>query len=64
MRLFPGEGIIDLKGILGALKKIGYEDGITPEVLGPAPDSWTPEEASKAALDSTRAVLKQAGITA
>ena len=64
MRLFPGEGIIDLKGIFKALKKIGYEDGITPEVLGRAPDTWTPEQAAKAALDSTRAVLKKAGITA
>jgi len=64
MRLFPGEGIIDLKGIFKALKKIGYEDGITPEVLGRAPDSWTPGQAAKAALDSTRAVLKKAGITA
>jgi len=64
MRLFPGEGIIDLEGIFKALKKIGYEGGITPEVLGRAPDSWTPEEAAKAALDSTRAVLKKAGITA
>lgn len=64
MRVFPGEGIIDLKGMFVALKKIGYEDGITPEVLGRAPDSWTPEQAAKAALDSTRAVLKKAGITA
>lgn len=64
MRVFPGEGIIDLKSIFKALKKIGYEDGITPEVLGRAPNDWTPEQAAKAALDSTRAVLKNAGITA
>jgi sugar phosphate isomerase/epimerase len=64
MRLFPGEGDIDLIGIFQALKKIGYEDGVMPETLGRVPESWTPEQAAKAALDSTRAVLNKAGIKA
>src|SRR6185312_15622308 len=31
-RLLPGEGVIDLVGFFRALKQIGYEDGISPEV--------------------------------
>ena len=33
-RLMPGEGIIDFNAFFGALRKIGYEDGVSPEVFG------------------------------
>ncbi|MGH9657459.1 MAG: sugar phosphate isomerase/epimerase family protein [Bryobacteraceae bacterium] len=61
-RLMPGEGVIDLGGFLGALKKIGYEDGISPEVFGRGLKEMKPEEGAKLGLESTRAVLRKAGI--
>ena len=39
-RLYPGEGVIDLKAFLTALKQIGYDGVIAQEVLRPTP----PEE--------------------
>ncbi len=33
--LLPGEGVVDLKGFYQALKKIGYADGLSPELLCP-----------------------------
>jgi len=62
-RLMPGEGIIDLMGFFGALKKIGYADGISPEPLGRVPAEMTPEEAARLALQTTTAVMKKAGLT-
>ncbi len=62
MRLMPGEGVIDLVGFLQALKKIGYEDGVSPEPLGRVPPDMTPEDAAKLGLDTTTAVMKKAGV--
>jgi sugar phosphate isomerase/epimerase len=62
-RLMPGEGIIDLMGFFGALKKIGYADGISPEPLGRVPAEMTPEDAARLALQTTTAVMKKAGLT-
>jgi sugar phosphate isomerase/epimerase len=62
-RLMPGEGIIDLMGFFGALKKIGYADGISPEPLGRVPAEMTPDEAARLALVTTTAVMKKAGLT-
>ena len=61
-RLMPGEGIIDLMGFFGALKKIGYADGISPEPLGRVPPEMSPEEASRLALQTTTAVMTKAGV--
>lgn len=61
-RLMPGEGIIDLMGFFGALKKIGYADGISPEPLGRVPTEMSPEEAARLALQTTIAVMKKAGV--
>jgi len=33
-RLYAGEGIADLKGVFQTLRKIGYEDGVSPEIFG------------------------------
>lgn len=60
-RLMPGEGIIDFKGFLGALSKIGYNDGLSPEVFGRFKD-MTPEQAAKLSLEKARATLKKAGV--
>jgi sugar phosphate isomerase/epimerase len=61
-RHMPGEGIIDLVAFLQALKKIGYQDGISPEPLGRIPKDMPPDESAKLALDTTLAVMKKAGI--
>jgi sugar phosphate isomerase/epimerase len=61
-RHMPGEGIIDLQGFLQALGKIGYDDGISPEPLGRVPAEMPPEEGARLALDTTRAVMKKAGL--
>lgn len=61
-RHMPGEGVIDLIGFLQALKKIGYEDGISPEPLGRVPAEMTPQEAARLGLETTVAVMKRAGI--
>jgi sugar phosphate isomerase/epimerase len=62
-RLMPGEGIIDGTGFFQALKKIGYEGGISPEPLGRVPAEMSPEDGARLGLDTTLAVLKKAGIT-
>ena len=62
-RLMPGEGIIDAAGFFQALKKIGYEGGISPEPLGRVPAEMSPEEGARLGLETTLAVLKKAGIT-
>jgi sugar phosphate isomerase/epimerase len=61
-RLMPGEGIIDLMGFFGAVKKIGYADGVSPEPLGRIPAEMSPEEAARLALETTVAVMKKAGV--
>jgi sugar phosphate isomerase/epimerase len=61
-RLLPGEGVIDFMGFLGALRKIGYEDGLSPEVSGRIPRDMPPEEGARLGLEATLGVMKQAGV--
>jgi len=61
-RLMPGEGVIDLNGFFGALKKIGYEDAVSPEVFGRGLKDMTPEEAARLALETARTVMRKAGV--
>ena len=61
-RVMPGEGIIDLVGFFQALKKAGYADGVSPEPLGRVPDTMSPEDGAKLALDTTLSVMRKAGI--
>lgn len=61
-RLLPGEGVINLVGFFQALKQIGYEDGVSPEVLGRIPGDMSPEEGAKLGLDASLAVMRKAGI--
>ena len=61
-RLMPGEGVIDTMGFFQGLKKIGYEDAISPEPIGRVPAEMSPEEGAKLGLDTTLAVMKKAGI--
>jgi sugar phosphate isomerase/epimerase len=59
-RFMPGEGIIDLVGFFQALQKAGYADGVSPEPIGRVPDTMSPEEGAKLALDTTLAVMRKA----
>jgi sugar phosphate isomerase/epimerase len=52
-RLLPGEGVIDLKGFLQALKKIEYQDALSVEVFGRDP---------KLALKAAVRVMRDAGV--
>ncbi len=61
-RLLPGEGIIDWKGFLGALKQIGYTDGLSPEIFGRGLKEKTPEEAARMAFEGSLKVMQAAGI--
>jgi sugar phosphate isomerase/epimerase len=61
-RVMPGEGVINLVGFFQALKKIGYDGGVSPEPLGRVPEEMSPEEGAKLALDTTMTVMKKAGV--
>ncbi len=61
-RLMPGEGIVDWKGFFGALKKIGYVDGISPEVFGRGLKDMQPEDGARLGLKTTTEVMRKAGV--
>ena len=61
-RLMPGEGVIDLEGFFRALQQIGYQDGVSPEVFGRGLKNIPPEEGAKLGLETTRAVMRKAGV--
>jgi len=61
-RLMPGEVVADLTGFLQALKKVGYRDGISPEVFGRGLKEMTPEAGARLGLETTLAVMKKAGV--
>ena len=61
-RLMPGEGVIDLMGFLGALRKIGYEDALSVEVFGRGLKAMTPAEGAALGFKTASATLKRAGI--
>jgi sugar phosphate isomerase/epimerase len=63
MRWLPGEGVIDLVGFFQALQAIGYQGGVSPEVIGPRiPEGMTPEESARIALEATTTVMRKAGV--
>lgn len=59
-RLMPGEGVIDLIGFFQALRKAGYEGGVSPEPLGRIPPEMPPEEGARLGLQTTLAVMRKA----
>lgn len=61
-RLMPGEGIIDWNAFFGALKKIGYTDGVSPEVFGRGLKDIPPEEGATLGLKTTTEVMRKAGV--
>jgi sugar phosphate isomerase/epimerase len=60
-RFMPGEGVIDLVGFFEALRKIGYEDGVSPEPLGRVPADMPAEQSARQGLQTTLDVMKKAG---
>jgi sugar phosphate isomerase/epimerase len=58
----PGEGVIDLVGFLRALQEIGYQDALSVEVFGRGLKDMTPEEGARLGLETSRAVMKKAGV--
>jgi sugar phosphate isomerase/epimerase len=61
-RLMPGEGVIDLATFFQSLRKIGYTDAVSPEPIGRVPPDMSPEDGARLGLDTTRAVMKKAGL--
>jgi sugar phosphate isomerase/epimerase len=61
-RLMPGEGVIDLAAFFRALKEIGYQDGVSPEVFGRGLKDVPPEQGARLGLETTRAVMQKAGV--
>jgi sugar phosphate isomerase/epimerase len=61
-RMLPGEGVIDLTAFLGALHKIGYEDGLSIEVFGHGLKQMPPEQSARMCLEAGRKTLQAAGI--
>ena len=60
-RLLPGDGVIDLKGFLTALKAAGYAGPISLETFNAVKD-LPPLEAAKRAATATRRVFAAAGL--
>ena len=61
-RLMPGEGVIDLVTFFQSLHKIGYTDAVSPEPIGRVPADMSAEVGARLGLDTTRAVMKKAGL--
>jgi len=61
-RLMPGEGIIDLDTFFKSLKKIAYEDAVSPEPIGRVPETMTAEEGAQLGFDTTKAAMAKAGV--
>ncbi|MGQ9629017.1 MAG: sugar phosphate isomerase/epimerase family protein [bacterium] len=61
-RLLPGEGIIDLVGMLRALKRKGYTGYLSIETFGQELPKLGVEEAARRAKIALDSVLKSAGI--
>jgi sugar phosphate isomerase/epimerase len=61
-RLMPGEGVIDFAGFFGALRKIGYSGGVSPEVFGRGLKDIPPEQGARLGLETTQAVMRKAGV--
>lgn len=48
-RLLPGAGVIDLRGFLGALARLGYDGAVSVETFSDSLDAAGPEEAARLA---------------
>jgi sugar phosphate isomerase/epimerase len=61
-RLLPGEGVINLKGCLQALQKIGYQDALSVEVFGRGLKEMPVEQAARLGFDAATRTMHAAGV--
>ncbi|MDZ7637707.1 MAG: sugar phosphate isomerase/epimerase family protein [Bryobacterales bacterium] len=61
-RLFAGEGVVDLKGFFATLRKIGYTDGVSPEIFGRGIKDMPLEEGVRLGYNSTAQTMRAAGV--
>lgn len=61
-RVYPGEGVIDLKGFLQGLQAIGYRGPVSQEILSSEPPAGTPEELAARSRTSFDRVFAAAGL--
>ena len=61
-RHMPGEGMIHSVGFLQALKTIGTWTASARYLLGRVPAEMPPEEGARLGLETTKAVMKKAGV--
>jgi 2-keto-myo-inositol isomerase len=61
LRLYPGQGVIPLAGILRALRDIGYKGGFSVELFRPEYWQRPPLTVARQARASALGVLKRAG---
>jgi 2-keto-myo-inositol isomerase len=61
LRLYPGQGIIPLARILGALKGIGYTGKFSVEIFRPQYWKRAPLQVARQARSAAVTVLRQAG---
>jgi sugar phosphate isomerase/epimerase len=57
VRLLPGDGVIDLKGFIGALAKIGYGGPVAVEVFSEELKNLPPEDAASRAYAAVASVM-------
>jgi sugar phosphate isomerase/epimerase len=57
LRRLPGDGVIDLDGFLGALRKVGVDAPIAVEVLSDDLDAYSPVDAARMAAQSVVPML-------
>lgn len=58
-RVLPGEGVIDLRGFVGALQKTGYQGPVSIEVFSDDLKSLPPEVAAARAAEATKRAMAQ-----
>jgi 2-keto-myo-inositol isomerase len=58
-RLWPGDGAVDLDGILGTLAKKGYKDAISVELFRPEYYELPAEETLRIAKEKSVAVVSR-----
>jgi sugar phosphate isomerase/epimerase len=61
-RLLPGQGVIDLKGLLRGLTGRGYDGPVSIELKNPGLHALPLEQAARRAFDAGQAVFRAAGL--
>ena len=61
-RLMPGEGIIDFDAFFTAVRKAGYNGGVSPEIFGRGLKDIPPEEGARLGWKTTASVMRKAGV--